>query len=280
MAAAENGEVAEMKGRRTWSWVWVTIGVFYFVIPLVGTLIFALQKERGRLSLAAFGSALADPLFIKTFAFSTLMAILTILASLLLIVPTVYWIHLRYRRVRGVADFLALLPFVIPPIVLVLGLIRTYSHRMQLGPFAIPALTEISTEMLLIAGYVILSMPFIYRAVDNGVNAMDVRTLSEAGQSLGAGSLTILWRIILPNLRTSLLSGALLAFAVVIGEFTLTGFLVGDQRAFGPYMVVVGSHHAYDAAALTLLSFAVTWIAMLLIRFITRGTQAQIGGGH
>jgi putative spermidine/putrescine transport system permease protein len=109
---------------------------------------------------------------------------------------------------------------------------------------------------------------------------MDVRVLSEAGQSLGAGWLTILWRIILPNLRTSLLSGALLTFAVVLGEFTLSGFLVGDQRAFGPYLVIVGSHHAYDAAALTLLSFAVTWAAMLLIQFVTRGQQAQVAGGH
>jgi putative spermidine/putrescine transport system permease protein len=141
-------------------------------------------------------------------------------------------------------------------------------------------LTEVSTESLLLGSYMILALPFIYRSVDNGLRAMDVRVLSEAGQSLGAGLPTILWRIILPNLRTSLLSGALLTFAVVLGEFTLSGFFVGDQRAFGPYLVIVGSHRAYDAAALTLLSFAVTWAAMLLIQFVTRGTQAQMAGGH
>jgi putative spermidine/putrescine transport system permease protein len=269
-----------MKRFPIWSWVWVLVGGIYFLSPLLGTLLFSLQKERGRLSLSAFQSALADPFFARTFAFSSLMAVLTIAASILLILPTAYWIHLRYHRVRAVVDFLTLLPFVIPPIVLVLGLIRTYSHHLEIGPITIPALTEVSTESLLLGSYMILALPFMYRSVDNGLRAMDVRVLSEAGQSLGAGWLTILWRIILPNLRTSLLSGALLTFAVVLGEFTLSGFLVGDQRAFGPYLVIVGSHHAYDAAALTLLSFAVTWAAMLLIQFVTRGQQAQVAGGH
>jgi putative spermidine/putrescine transport system permease protein len=269
-----------MKRFPIWSWVWVLVGGFYFLAPLFGTLLFSLQKERGRLSLSAFQNALADPFFARTFAFSSVMAALTIAVSILLIVPTAYWIHLRYHRVRAVVDFLTLLPFVIPPIVLVLGLIRTYSHHLHLGSISVPALTEVSTESLLLGGYMILSLPFIYRSVDNGLRAMDVRVLSEAGQSLGASWLTILWRIILPNLRTSLLSGALLTFAVVLGEFTLSGFFVGDQRAFGPYLVIIGSHHAYDAAALTLLSFAVTWAAMLLIQFVTRGQQAQVAGGH
>ena len=269
-----------MKRFPLWSWLWVLIGCVYFLAPLAGTLVFALQKERGVLGLAAFRSALGDPYFARTFAFSSVMAALTIAASIALIVPTAYWIHIRFRRVRALADFLALLPFVIPPIVLVLGLIRTYSHHIHLGPIALPALTEVSTETLLLGGYMVLALPFMYRSVDNGLRAMDVRVLSEAGQSLGAGTLTILWRVILPNLRTSLLSGSLLTFAAVLGEFTLSGFFVGDQRAFGPYLVVIGSHKAYDAAALTLLSFGVTWAAMLLIQILTRGTQAQVAGGH
>jgi putative spermidine/putrescine transport system permease protein len=269
-----------MKRFPIWSWIWVLVGAVYFLAPLAGTLLFSLQKERGYLSLAAFQSALSDPLFAKTFLFSSTMGVLTILTSIIIIVPTVYWIHVRYRRLRALADFLALLPFVIPPIVLVLGLIRTYSHELHIGPLTFPALTEVSTNTLLLGGYMVLALPFMYRSIDNGLRSMDVRQLSEAGQSLGAGLLTVLWRVILPNLRSSLLSGALLTFAVVLGEFTLSGFLVGDQVAFGPYLVIVGGHQAYNAAALTLLSFAVTWVAMLLIQFVTRGTGTQVAGVH
>lgn len=265
-----------------WSWIIAIAGLLYFFLPLIGTLIFALQKVRDQITLAAFSSALSDPLFLSTFSFSCIMALLTIILSTILVVPTAYWVRLRLPQVRPVMDFITLLPFVIPGIVLVFGLIRTYGHRIVLGPITIPSLTELSTETLLVGAYMVLGLPFVYRSVDNGLRAMDVATLTEAAQSLGSGWFRILFQIVLPNLRTALLSGALLTFAIVVGEFTVSGFLVGDQRAFGPYLVIVGGHQAYNAAALTLLSFALTWIAMLIIQFVTRGTegQSQVTGAH
>ena len=94
-----------------------------------------------------------------------------------------------------------------------------------------PSLTNTtwSTDILLVCGYVVLALPYFYRSVDTGLRAMDVRTLTEAAQSLGASWTTILLRIILPNLRTSLLSGALLTFATVIGELTLATFLARPE---------------------------------------------------
>jgi putative spermidine/putrescine transport system permease protein len=55
---------------------------------------------------------------------------------------------------------------------------------------------------------------------------------------------------------------------------------VGDQRAFGPYLVIVGGHRAFDAAALTLLSFGLTWVVMLIIQRVTRGAQTNLSGAH
>jgi putative spermidine/putrescine transport system permease protein len=86
--------------------------------------------------------------------------------------------------------------------------------------------------------YVVLSFPYMYRAVDTGLRAIDVRTLTEAAQSLGAGWPTILFQVIFPNLRAALLSGAFLTFAIVIGEFVLATFLA--RPAFSPYMVLRG----------------------------------------
>ena len=47
---------------------------------------------------------------------------------------------------------------------------------------------------MLVAGYTALSMPYMYRAIDTGLRAIDVQTLTEAAQSLGAGWGTILFR--------------------------------------------------------------------------------------
>jgi putative spermidine/putrescine transport system permease protein len=270
-----------MKRASLVSWLWILLGVLYFTLPLYGTLIFSLRKTRGVLSLDAYTSALSDPQFARTFLFSNQMAVYTIIVSVLLIVPTAYWVHLRLPRLRPVIEFITLLPFVIPAIILVFGLIKTYSRPLTLLSIPLtPPLTNsfLGTDMLLVAGYVVLSLPYMYRAVDNGLRAMDVHTLTEAAQSLGASWPTIMLRVIFPNLRTALLSGALLTFAIVVGELTIATFL--GRPAFGPYLALLGNHRTYEPSALAIISFGLTWIAMVIIQFVTRGTQAQMAGAH
>ncbi|MBX3014103.1 MAG: ABC transporter permease subunit [Caldilineaceae bacterium] len=264
-----------------WSWLWIGVGALYFLLPLYGTFDFSLRARRGEISLAAYESALTDPEFLRTFTFSFQMAILTILVSILLIVPTAYWVHLRLPRLRPVIEFVTLLPFVIPAIVLVFGMIKLYSRPLAVGGFTLfPPLTNsiTGTNALLVGGYVVLALPYMYRAVDTGLRAMDVRTLTEAAQSLGANWVTILARVILPNLRTALLSGALLTFATVIGELTLATFLA--RPAFGPYLALLGNHKTYEPSALAIISFAITWAAMGVIGWISRGTTGQFAAGR
>ena len=78
--------------------------------------------------------------------------------------------------------------------------------------------------------------------------------------------------------RTALLSGALLTFATVVGELTLATFLA--RPAFGPYLWLLGQHLAYEPAALTIVSFVLTWGAMVLIDLVTRGSGQQVIAVH
>ena len=111
------------------------------------------------------------------------------------------------------------------------------------------------------------------------MRSIDVRTLTEAAQSLGAGWGTILFRVILPNIRIAILSGAFLSFAIVIGELILAQYLV--KPAFAPYMAYLMQQKAYEPAAMAIISFALTWTAMGIIQMVGRGRgQAQVGGGH
>ena len=258
-----------------WAWLWIILGALYFLVPLYGTLDFSLREKRGVLSLVAYQNVLIDPRFRESFTYSVLMALATIIVGLLLIVPTAYWVHLRLPQVRPLIEFITLMPFVIPAIVLVFGLIRIYSGP----PFALTN-SDQATNLLLMCGYVIIAMPYTYRSVDAGLRAIDVRTLTEAAQSLGAGWFTILFRIIFPNIRAALLSGAFLTFAIVIGEFTLASLL--NRPAFGPYLVYMGNNRAYEPAALAIISLALTWAAIGLIQLLSHGRpgQGQLGGVH
>ncbi|MEW5961357.1 MAG: ABC transporter permease [Chloroflexota bacterium] len=262
------------KNSSIWAWIWLILGSIYFFLPLIGTFIFSLRAKKDGLSFLAYQHVFNDPRFWETFGFSTLMAVLTIFASLLLVVPTVYWVHLRLPHLRPLIELMTLLPFVIPTIVLVFGLIRLYSR-----PPLLLTGSAFTTNILLVAGYTVLSLPYMYRAVDTGLRAIDVRTLTEAAQSLGAGWSTILLRVIFPNLRSALLSGAFLTFAIVIGEFVLAAFLA--RPAFGPYMALLGQDKAYEPAALAIISFLLTWGAIGLIQIIGHGQgRSQLTGAH
>jgi putative spermidine/putrescine transport system permease protein len=258
------------RGGLIWSWFWMILGILYFFLPLVATFVFSLKAKLGVLSFLAYQQVFKDPKFLAGFSASVLWALLTIILGILIFVPTAYWVRLRVPQFRTAIEFITLLPFVIPVIVYVFGLVRTFSRP----PFLI-----VDSPALLVAAYTVLAMPYMYRAIDTGLRAIDVRTLTEAAQSLGAGWGTVLFRIILPNIRVAILSGSFLSFAIVIGEYILASYLV--KPAFAPYMYRMIQDEAYKPAALAVISFALTWASMGVIQLVGRGReQAQIAGGH
>jgi putative spermidine/putrescine transport system permease protein len=111
-----------MRKRHLWSWFWVALGLLYFFVPLYATLDFSLRAEKDKIGLAAYVNVFSDALFYESFTFSLQAALLTVGVSCLLIVPTVYWVQLRLPRLRPVIEFVTLLPFVVPAVVLVFGL--------------------------------------------------------------------------------------------------------------------------------------------------------------
>ena len=257
-----------------WPWLIFALGVLYFFVPLVGTFVHSLRPRPDML--LAYRQVFADPRFFAGLQYSFTVGLVTIVVSLLIIVPTAYWVRLKVPRLRPVVEFVTLMPFVIPPVVLVFGLIRVYSSR----PLVLTA-TEFGSDLVLVGAYVVLSFPYMYRAVDVGLASMDVRTLTEAAQSLGSGWTRILWQVIFPNLRTAILSGAFLTLAIVMGEYTIANFLARTQ-AFGPYLSLLGRNQPYQPAAVSLISFGLTWLAMGAIALLGRGarTRVQVAGAR
>jgi len=261
-----------MKAARIWSWIAVGLAVLYFFVPLIGTFEFSLRARRGVYSFDAYRNVLGDPQFVDTFTYSVLMALFTIVLGVLIVAPTAFWVRLKLPRVRPVVEFITLLPLVIPPIIIVFGYIRMFNTSSFLPLTG----SAFGTNILLMFGYAMLALPYMYRAVDTGLRAIDIRTLTEAAQSLGAGWTVVITRLILPNVLVAILSGAFLTFAIVIGEYVLAALL--NRPAFGPYMVWMGGNRAYEPAALAVIAFTITWACMGLIQLATRlskHTRAQ-----
>jgi putative spermidine/putrescine transport system permease protein len=259
-------------GRLTpWNIVWLVLAVLYFFVPLYGSAEFSLETGHGHYGFAAYQIILQDPQFSSSFLLSLKLAIVTVALSLVLLVPTVYWVNLRLPRVRRIMDFVAVLPLVVPPITLAVGVLRIFQ----------PFTWLISGPQILALSYVILALPFTYRSLDAGMRAIDLRTLTEAAQSLGSSWPMILLRIILPNLRFAMLSAAFLTITLVMGEYTMASLMLFNT--FSVYIEYVGESQANPAAALAMISLALTWAAMLGILWLGRGARRRavnLGGAR
>jgi putative spermidine/putrescine transport system permease protein len=254
--------------------VWLLLVAAYWLIPLVATLLFSLKKnETGTCcTLANYSEILNDPQFWKAIRISFVLALETIVISLVLLVPTVYWVNLKLPRLRPVIGFLALVPFVVPPIVLVVGLLDFYRGS--------PEWFYAEPYGFLVAAYVILAFPYIFFALDAGFRAIDIHTLTEASQSLGAGWWTTITKVIIPNVRGAAIAGALLTLAIVMGEYTIASLATFDT--FPVYIQYINQNKAFPAGAVTLLSFGITWAAMVAIALggRRRAAAAAAAAGH
>ena len=243
--------------------VWLVFAAAFFLIPLIATLLFSIKNSQTNkcCSAAAYSFIIHDHQFWTTIRVSFILSLETIAVSLLLFVPTIYWVHLKLPRLRPLLGFLALVPFVVPPIVLVVGLLNLYKGS--------PAWFYDKPYGFLVAAYVILAFPYMYFSLDAGFRSIDLHTLTEASHSLGASWRTTLFRVILPNIRVAALAGSFLTLAIVMGEFTIAS--LSAFNTFPTYIQFINESKAYEAAALSLLSFMITWAAMLALLFVGRG---------
>jgi putative spermidine/putrescine transport system permease protein len=248
----------------------------YVLVPLAGMVLFSFSDGwistilPTHYTISYWASALGQPLFIPTFTRSLLASIGTIALSLALLTPTLFVLHVSAPRARPYVEFLSLTPFALPTVVLALSLIRAYS---------VPPLVLTGTPWLLILSYTVISLPFVYRSIDNSLRAIDTRGLYEAAQTLGASRWNPFWRIILPNIRRGIVAASLLVLSTTFGEYTLSAFLVGDAwKTSGVWVYTFWDSHPHETLALGALSFIVTWGASLLILgLLGRRSASEVG---
>ncbi len=243
-----------------------------FAAPFVATLLFTLTPLPGSEGLALDRWAgIFDPANAAKYrpiwtglGNSVTLAAVTVLLVLVLFTPTMVLVALRFPKLRRIFEFVALLPISIPAIVLVVGLTPIY---LQIGR------TLGTGAWTLAFAYGVIVLPFTYRAIQASIDAIDMKTLAEAARTLGAGWLTVLLRVIVPNLRQGLLAAALISVAVVLGEFTIASLL--NRQVLQTALVLINKQDGYVAAIFTLLALAFAFVLLLII-----GRAARIGAGR
>ena len=241
-----------------WRWVILLIAGIYFLLPLYAAIRFA--------GIKAFGSVFTQPDFGSSLWTSVQIAAMTWAITMALMVPTTIYVHLRLPAMRRFLESITILPIVIPPIVLTVGVLQVFPVQLK------------ATMWLLGFEYVILAMPFAYRAIDAGLRSIDLKTLTEASGNLGAGWLTTMWRVVLPNLGTSLLSATVLIVALCLGEFTMASLNL--VTTFPVWIVQTDQLDANISVSASIIALVVTWLFLLLIVTIGSRRGRRTGAGE
>ena len=260
-----------MQGRRRrrlnlFRYVVFTVFGLFFLLPLLALARWSLEGAKlGSWSLtswrqiASYSNEGIPPL-ISTVEITLELAVITSAVMLVLVVPTMIWIRLRVRWLARTMEFLCLLPLTIPAIVLVVGLGPIYNKIAHLS---------LSTLMLFWV-YVILALPYAYRALAAGLNAIDATTLSEAARSLGASWFSVIVRVIMPNMWDAMLNALLLTSALVLGEFTIAFFLLYFNLQVELYSISRNTPNAGVIFSTSTASLLFAFVLLLILSFARR----------
>lgn len=229
----------------------MSVALLLFFLPLVASASFGFTLPGQGFTLDPLRDALAGTDAGAQLLTTGKLALLSTLGSLVLLVPTLLFLHLKAPKLLRFTEWLSVVPYVVPAIALVGGANLFFR---QVAPSFL-----VSTYSL-VPFYMVLTLPLVYRSLDAGIRAMDLRTLWSASESLGAAPWQTLMRVVVPNMRTALLGSSLLSCAMVLGEYALASLLL--HSTFPVFMVQVGMNQPRAAAALSFLTILATWLLL------------------
>ena len=227
------------------------VSTLLFVIPLVAASIYSFKGNQGKgYSFANYLWLIHQDGFFQSLVTTLKLAILAGALNLILMVPTMVFLNLKGDKFKPLVDFLCILPLIIPVVSLAIG-----------AQVSMPSILQ-NTEYELVFFYVVISLPFTFRALDNALQAVSLNTLVEASRNLGASWFRTIVKVIVPSIKSGIFSAMFLTFALSIGEYTITSLLHWDT--FSTWTVVAGQQNILGAIAISIFSF-VGAIALLTI---------------
>jgi len=249
-----------------------TIFGLFFLLPLLAVARFSLEAptKLGTWSVTAWRQIASYqgtgiPPLLSSIEITLELAVITCAVMLILLVPTMIWVQLRVQWLARTIEFLCLLPLTIPAIVLVVGLGEIYVKIQRISLSA----------LMLFWVYVILALPYAYRALAAGLTAIDVTTLSEAARSLGASWFTVIVRVIAPNMRAAILNAVVLTTSLVLGEFTIAYLLLYTNLQVELYSISRNTPNASVLFSTTLAALVFTFLLLLIVSYAGRRRRGR-----
>jgi putative spermidine/putrescine transport system permease protein len=261
---------ARRRGRpRIWRVAIFALAAVFFIGPLAAAFKYSLQQDKGGYGFANYGEIIKNHEVRSTLVTSLEIAVISAAIVIFLMLPTVVWVRLKKPKATTVMEFTTLLPIVVPPVVMAAGI---QQYEVNAPSWMLKYIDHAQTG--LIPFYVVLAMPFTYRAIDTGVRAIDLHTLVDASRNLGASWPSTLARVVLPNIQTAVLGALFLTMALCLGEVVIATLLL--YNTFPVEMVVLFHQSQVGVSvALSMITLGFTFLLLFGLSFLA---QRRRGG--
>jgi putative spermidine/putrescine transport system permease protein len=251
------------RGRpRLWRVTILVLAVLFFLTPILASIKYSLLQQNGSYGLSNYSQIVSNGALRSALFTSLEIAGISAIVVVVLLLPTVVLVRLKLPKLSLLMEGITILPIVVPPIVIAAGLAQLQGS----APTWLVHLWFNHPLTGLTPTYVVLAMPFSYRAFDTGVRAIDLRTLVDASRSLGASWFTTLTRVILPNVETAVLGAVFLTLAFCMGEVVIATILL--YVTLPVQMIVVSSSSPGVTVALSVLSLLLVFLLLFSLSFL------------
>jgi putative spermidine/putrescine transport system permease protein len=243
-----------------------TVTLLYLLTPLIFVTWLAFFRQEipsfppEGYSLHWFAAIFDEPKFVAGFSLSFQVGAMATVIGLVLGVPAALCVARFEFRMRVPLASLLLMPLIVPGVVL--GTAMYVFHVNLENALDVDVL---GTFQALVAGHVVIVLPWMVRLVTTSLAGVD-RTTEEAAQNLGATAWVTFWRITLPAIRPGIVAGALFGFVTSFGNLELSLFLVGPGRTTLPIVILQYLEWKIDPtiAAVSVLQILLIAIVMLI----------------
>ena len=255
---------------RAWRITILVLAAIFFIGPLAAAFKYSLVQSDGSYGFGNYGQIVNNGAIRSALVTSLEIAAIAAIFVVALMLPTVVWVRLRLPKLTLLLEGITILPIVIPPVVVAAGLEELQLH----APTWLVSLVFNHPLTGLTPFYVVLALPFTYRALDTGVRAIDIHTLVDASRNLGASWLQTLIRVILPNIETAVLGAMFLTIALCLGEVVIANLLL--YTTF-PVELIQASQAgtAGISVALSIITLFFTFLLLFALSFLAGGRRGS-----
>lgn len=242
----------------------------YLLLPLLLTFVYSIFTEWSQIlptgmTFRFYTKVLSDPLFLLSLLRSLLISILPVLLCTITMLLVLFVTTLFFPKIERAVEILCTIPYSIQGIIIAVAIISLYSGMHGLLGNRI---------LLLIGTYCIIILPYIYRGLKNSLHAIHVHTLIEAAQMLGCHKAKAYVRVILPNMKSGIMSSMMISIAMIFSDFVIVNTIGGSYyQTASIYLYKAMSKSGQMTSAIIVILFLTTLAISMMATYMEKKTN-------